>query len=282
MTELAPGISSSVAMTNNEGTRTWLAHNDRLIWLRRIAADPGDPVLPARPVSASVLHEPAKRGQGREGRRVRELVRCDDWRRSLAGSRHRTQPRACIDAGHGFENSTGGICRRRRIAAGGDLGDDGGDALVEGSCHQDARATLAVAPHGQLRRIDLVQRGDEVDGVAVADDLQPVVDLLARLAVAAAEVAMVVQQDGHPGVAERCRVLVGHHAVRGGREAVGHDHDRRPTRASRRQEQPPAERGALRRELHEALHLHPRFSGSHRTLTIRQRSSNRAMCRKST
>ena len=100
------------------------------------------------------------------------------------------------------------------------------DPTVDRPDHEHVATGVAAPPHADPVAIDLRQGGRVGDRVAIVPHLRPRVDLLARLAVAGAEVAVVEHQGVEPGRGERLGVLVEVHLLHG-REAVRHDDRRR-------------------------------------------------------
>ena len=108
-------------------------------------------------------------------------------------------------------------------AAGRALHGHGGNAPVERGGDQGDKARIAVAPDGDPVVADIGSRVQVGHGIAVAARLNPRIDLLARLAATAAEIAMIVKQHGQAGLPEDFRIAVERHGDgRGG--AMGH-HD---------------------------------------------------------
>jgi hypothetical protein len=87
--------------------------------------------------------------------------------------------------------------------------------------HQNVRAAVARAPDTNPIRIGIRQFGGVSYGIAIVADLRPRIDLLARLAVAGAEVAIVEHDRREAGLHECFRKSVEIHLLNGG-EAVRH------------------------------------------------------------
>ena len=97
----------------------------------------------------------------------------------------------------------------------------GGDAPVERGGDQGDKARIAVAPDGDPVVADIGSRVQVAHGVAIAARLNPRIDLLARLAATAAEIAMIVEKHGQAGLAEDFGIAVKRHSDGRGR-TMGH------------------------------------------------------------
>jgi len=127
------------------------------------------------------------------------------------------------------------------------------DAIVGGAEHQDLAAAEARPPDREPRAVDLGSCAEPVERAPVIADLGPRVDALARLAVARAEVAVVVYQHRETGRREHLgEAIEGHLLDR--REPVREHHPGNGLiRRGRRKVVPAAQRDiAGSRELHVA------------------------------
>jgi hypothetical protein len=110
----------------------------------------------------------------------------------------------------------------------GTLGGDAPDPLVDRSQHQHVAAAVAGSPYPDAVGLDLREGLRVGDRVAVVADLRPRVDLLARLAVAGAEVAVVEHQRPKATGGERLTEAVEIHLLDGGEAVRHHDRGDRP------------------------------------------------------
>jgi hypothetical protein len=128
------------------------------------------------------------------------------------------------------------------------LRDDALHAPVDRAHHEHVRGAVARAPDADPLAVDLVAGAGIGDRVPVVAHLRPRVDLLPRLAVARAEVAVVVQQHAEPGSAEDVGERVEEELLDRAVAVAHHDRGRRAHRIAG-DVQPPPERRALSVEL---------------------------------
>ena len=107
-----------------------------------------------------------------------------------------------------------------------DLGDDGLNPRVDGGEDQDMAARVGDAPGADALRIDLVVALEETHGVLVVADLRPWVEVLAVVAVADAEIAVVEDERIEPGLGEG--LGIGRHDDLAHIAPAAGQHDRRP------------------------------------------------------
>ncbi len=203
----------------------------------------GDLVLPGGRAAGAGLGEPLVGiGRGQRGRAGGIGRDHRDHRRRLAG----IAPPPVVGA-HGQDRRHHVRANQAtRIAMAADqrhLGDHAADPPVDGTQHQDMAAAVAGAPDADPPGRRLGQGLGERDRVARVLDLLPGVDFLARLAVARAEIAVVVDQGGEAGRGEGLGEAVEIHLLHR-REAMGHD-DGRPWPLARRPVVPAAQGGAV-------------------------------------
>ena len=137
-----------------------------------------------------------------------------------------------------------------------DLGDDGPHPAIESRHHDDVAAAVARPPHPDPIGGDAGELPDVGDRMAVVANLGPRVDLLARLAIARTEVAVVEHERGQPGRGEPLGIGVQVHLLHG-REAVRHDDDGHGVIPTVGPVQPSPQRHALGIELDIGSHLSP-------------------------
>ena len=120
-----------------------------------------------------------------------------------------------------LETLVGRLGVRLFRAAGRALHGHGDTPPVERGGDQGDKARIAVAPDGDPVVADIGSRVQVAHGVAIAARLNPRIDLLARLAATAAEIAMIVKQHGQAGLPEDFRIAVKRHGDGRGR-TMGH------------------------------------------------------------
>ena len=163
--------------------------------------------------------------------------------------------------------SSSNICMRRRDQVGADeparvlvaadqrhLRHDALHAPVDRAHDERVRAAVARAPDPDPVAVDLVARAGVGDRVPVVAHLRPRVDLLPRLAVGRAQVAVVVDQRAEPGLAEHLGERVEEELLDRA-VAVAHHDRRRRARRLVGDVQPPPQRRALGVELDVLPHL---------------------------
>ena len=198
----------------------------RLIAHEQLDRAQGHDILPGRRPHPAGFREPlpgVRRGQRRGAGRI--LGNHRQGRRRLAPIA--LQP---ILGAHRLDRGDHvGADQPARIAIAADqrhLRRDAFDAPIRGAEHQHMRAAVAGAPDPDAPAVGLGPRQRVADRVPVVGDLPPRVDLLARLSVTRAEVAVVEHQRSEPGRGEHFREAVEVHLLHRG-EAVRH-HDGRP------------------------------------------------------
>ena len=111
------------------------------------------------------------------------------------------------------------------------------------------------APETDSLRIDDLEALDKADRPAPIGNLPPRIDILPRLAVARAEIAMIVQQHNESVLGEQLRKRLDAMVFYGG-VAMPHRNGRIPTRCTGRNEQPPTQH-------HAAIYLEFDFRACH-------------------
>ena len=175
----------------------------------------GDAVAPARVLA--VGDDPAPTGLGVRSVDRSGLVRLPDRRQVLAAQSRQQDPR-----GHGW----GGAVRLAHQVEEGDLADRGGDAGVGGRGGKRVAAAHRGTEGHDPRGVDAWE------GAGPGDRRRPVLELAARveqvrLAAAVAEATVVEDEGREPGGGEALGERAQPVAPRP-RQAVRHDHDRRP------------------------------------------------------
>ncbi len=209
--------------------------------------DAGALVDPSGAVAGAAVDEPPERLDGFQQGWCTDLVGGDDGQGPHCDVRSAAHVAAEQRRADRFEVRLRRLQRRGLTPAHRYLRHDRGHILVDCPDDENLATGVAVSPEPDAGAVDPVKTPDERDRVEVAAALDPRVDLLPWLAVAHAEVAVVVEEHRQPVATEHLGVLVGDHAD-GRRGPVGHDHDGRSPLRVRAKEQT-AQHGPLGREL---------------------------------